>query len=34
VAAGLAVMGSLVWLAVNPERTLLRAPVIAPAERI
>jgi hypothetical protein len=23
VAAGLGVMGSLVWLAVNPERTLL-----------
>jgi ACS family glucarate transporter-like MFS transporter len=34
VAAGLGVMGSLVWLAVNPERTLLRAPVMAPAERI
>jgi ACS family glucarate transporter-like MFS transporter len=34
VAAGLGVMGSLVWLAVNPERTLLRAPAMAPAERI
>jgi ACS family glucarate transporter-like MFS transporter len=34
VAAGLGVMSSLVWLAVNPERTLLRAPVMAPAERI
>jgi ACS family glucarate transporter-like MFS transporter len=27
VAAGLGVMGSLVWLGVNPERTLLREPV-------
>jgi ACS family glucarate transporter-like MFS transporter len=34
VAAGLGVMGSLVWLGVNPERTLLRAPVMASAERI
>ncbi len=33
-AAGLGVMGSLVWLGVNPERTLLREPVAAPAERI
>ena len=34
VAAGLGVMGSLVWLAVDPERTLLRQPVVAPVERI
>ena len=34
VAAGLGVMGSLVWLAVDPERSLLREPVAAPAERI
>src|SRR5208337_4839510 len=33
VAAGLGVMGSLVWLAVNPERTLLREPAVAPVER-
>jgi ACS family glucarate transporter-like MFS transporter len=33
VIAGLAVMGSLVWLAVNPERTLLRDAVAAPAAR-
>ena len=33
VAAGLGVMGSLVWLAVDPERTLLRVPVAAPVER-
>jgi len=33
VAAGLGVMGSLVWLGVNPERTLLRDPVAAPVER-
>jgi ACS family glucarate transporter-like MFS transporter len=33
VAAGLGVMGSLVWLAVDPERSLLRVPVAAPLER-
>jgi ACS family glucarate transporter-like MFS transporter len=34
VAAGLGVMGSLVWLAVNPERTLLREPVVKSEKRI
>jgi ACS family glucarate transporter-like MFS transporter len=33
VASGLGVMGSLVWLAVDPERSLLRVPVAAPVER-
>jgi len=27
-------MGSLVWLAVDPDRSLLREPVAAPVERI
>ena len=34
VASGLGVMGSLVWLAVDPDRSLLREPVAAPVERI
>jgi hypothetical protein len=34
IASGLGVMGSLVWLAVDPERSLLREPVAAPVERI
>ncbi len=33
VAAGLAVVGSLAWLAVNPERTLAPEPVLAPQGR-
>jgi ACS family glucarate transporter-like MFS transporter len=33
VASGLGVMGSLVWLAVDPDRSLLREPVAAPMER-
>jgi ACS family glucarate transporter-like MFS transporter len=34
VAAGLGVVGSLAWLLVNPERTLLGKPVMVPVERI